>query len=86
MYPEINFYFLEKGPGIISSPYFVFDFARKMFLVLYSINWPNCVVWLRLEILDNMCISIVCFPGCDVRVYLTDQAIFLCDENVNTKI
>ena len=38
MYPEINFYFLEKGPGIISSPYFVFDFARKMFLVLYSIN------------------------------------------------
>ena len=42
-------------------------FKEKIFLY-YSINWPNFVVWfpLLLEILVNMCITIVCFPGCDV--------------------
>ena len=33
-----NFNFLEKGLGIVSPPHFVFDFSRKMFLKLYSIN------------------------------------------------
>ena len=46
----------------------MYDFSRKMFLVLHSINWPNFIVWLPLplEILDNMCITIVCYPGSDV--------------------
>ena len=36
--------------------------------MLYSINWPNVIVWLllSLEILGNMCIVIICCPGCDV--------------------
>ena len=40
----------------------------SQWLFLYSINWPNYIVWFSLltEILDNMCIVIVCFPGCDV--------------------
>ena len=31
-------------------------------------NWPKLIVWLSLlyEILDNMCIVIVCYPGYDV--------------------
>ena len=39
-----------------------------MFLMLYFINWSNFIVWLLLllEIFDNMCMAIVCFPGCDV--------------------
>ena len=36
-----NFYFLEKGLGIVSAPNFVYNFLRKMFLLLYSSNWPN---------------------------------------------
>ena len=53
---------LEKGLGIVSLPYFVYDFLRKMFLMLYSINWPNFIVWLPLlvAIMVNMCIAIVC--------------------------
>ena len=35
------FEFLEKVLGIVSPPHFVYDFFRKMFLTLYSINWPN---------------------------------------------
>ena len=51
-----------------SPPYFIFDFSRKVFLMLHSINWSNLIVWLPLlhEILDNMCIAILCFPDCDV--------------------
>ena len=56
----VNFNFSEKGRGLVS--HFVYNFSRNMFLMLYSINWPNfdfCLP-LLLEILANMCITIVC--------------------------
>ena len=58
----LNFDFLDKGLEIVSSADFVYDFSTKMFLMLYSINWPNFIAWLPLllEILGNMCIDIVC--------------------------
>ena len=64
----LNFDFLEKGLGIVSPPHFVYDVSRKIFLMLYSINSPDFIVWLSLplEILGNMCIGIVCFPGCNI--------------------
>ena len=39
-----------------------------MFLILYSINWPNFIPWLPLvlEILGSMCIAVAFYPGCDV--------------------
>ena len=57
----LNFEFLDKGLGIVSPAHFVYDFSTKMFLMLYSINLPNFIAWLPLllEILDNMCITIV---------------------------
>ena len=53
---NLNFIFSEKSLGLVSSPHSVCDFSRKMFLMLYSINWPNFIVWLPLllEILGNM--------------------------------
>ena len=64
----LNFEFLQKGLGVVSPTHFVYDLSRKVFLMLYPINWPNFIVWfpLLLEILSNMCIAIVCFPGCHV--------------------
>ena len=58
----LNFVFLDKGLGIVSPAHFVYDFSTKMFLMLYSINWPNFIAWLPLlfDILANMCIAIVC--------------------------
>ena len=45
-------------------------FLKKlsMSFMLYSITWPNFIVWLLLllKILDFMLIAIVSFPGCDV--------------------
>ena len=54
--------FLGKGLAIVSPLHFVYDFSRKMFLMLYSINWPNFIIWLLLllETLANMCIIIAC--------------------------
>ena len=36
--------------------------------MLYSINWPNFIVWLPvlLEILGNIFIVVICFPVYDV--------------------
>ena len=34
----LNFDLPEKGLGLVSPPYFVYDFSRKMFLMLYAIN------------------------------------------------
>ena len=63
-----NFDFLGKGLEIVSPPHFENSLSRKMVLMLYSINWPNLIVWfpLLLEILAKMCNAIVCWPGCDV--------------------
>ena len=58
----LNFDFLDKGLEIVFPARFVYDFSTKMFLMLYSINWPTFIAWLPLllEILGNMCIAIVC--------------------------
>ena len=53
-------------------------FWRKIFLMIYSINWRNFIVWLSLllEILDNVCIAILCFQGFDAINFEIDL-IFL---------
>ena len=58
----LNFAILDKGLENVSAAHFVFDFPIKMFVKLYSINWPNFIVQLPLllEILGNMCIAVVC--------------------------
>ena len=62
----LNFKFLEKALGIVSLLCFVYDFSRKNLFMLYSINQTNSVVLfhLLLDLLGNMCIATVCFPGC----------------------
>ena len=61
----LNFDFLENDVGVISWKY---DFSWNMFLMLDSVNWSNIIAWLPLllRILVNLCVVIVCFPGCDV--------------------
>ena len=40
----LSFDFLEKSVGIASPPHFVYDFLRKMFLMIYSNDCPNLIV------------------------------------------
>ena len=62
----LNLDLLDKGLGIVSPAHLVYDFSKKMFLLLYSVNWPNFIVWLPLllEISGYMCIAIVCSQDC----------------------
>ena len=87
----LNLDFLDKGLGIISLAHFVYDFSTKIFLMLYS-NRPNFIAWLSLllGILGNMCIGIVCYPGCDVMNFEINlifliEPFFLHDQKVMTK-
>ena len=45
----LNLDFLQMGLELASPPYFVYNFSRKVFCILYSTNWPNFVVWLPLR-------------------------------------
>ena len=79
----------KRGLGLISLPHFLHNFWRKIFLLLYFINWPSFTVWLPLlrEILVNMCIAIVCWPGCDVMRFAVNfiflvKLFFLYDQKV----
>ena len=64
----LNFDFLFKGLGLAFSPHFAYQLLRKIFSMLYSINWPNVIVWLSLlvVILDKICILVIDCPACDV--------------------
>ena len=82
-----NFDFLEKSMGIVIPPSTEYDSLRKMFNMLHSINWSDFIVWLPLllEMLGNMFVVIVCFPGCDVVIFeinlVSNQAVFTWPKN-----
>ena len=41
----LNLNFPEKGLGLVSPPHFVYNFSRKMFLILYSTNTKyHCLI------------------------------------------
>ena len=88
----LNFDFLDKGLGIVSPAHFVYDFSTKIFLMLYSINYPNFIAWFSLLVglLGNICIAIVCYPCCDVMDFEINlifllESFFLHDQWVMTK-
>ena len=62
-----------------------------MFLMLYSIDWPNFIAWLPLflETLGSMYIAIVCYPGCEVInfeiTFVSNQVVFLHDQKFKAK-
>ena len=42
---NLNFNFSEKGLALVFPSHFVYDFSRKMFLKLFSLNWPfHCLI------------------------------------------
>ena len=62
---------------------------RKIFILLYSINWPSFIVWLDLlrDILGNMFIAIVFQLACDVTNFAVNlifliKALFLHDQKL----
>ena len=88
----LSFDFLGKGLVIVFPAHFLYDFLTKRFFMLYSVNWTNFIACLSLllEILGNMCIAIVYYPGCDVmdfgiNLIFLIEPFFLNDQKVMTK-
>ena len=54
----------KRGLELVSLPHFLHDFWRKIFLMLYFINWPSFIAWflLLLEMWGNICIVSICCP------------------------
>ena len=45
--PHIKLFWKTKRDlELVSLPHCLHEFSRKIFLILYSINWPNFIVWL----------------------------------------
>ena len=65
----LNFNVPEKGLGLVSPSHFVYDFSRKMLFMLYSISWPNFIVWL--------CITVVYLLGCDVIKFEINLSVLI---------
>ena len=72
-----QFCFFRKGHAACFSSYILIIFLRKIFPMLYSINWPNSIFTLPLilEILGNMCIIIICFSVYDVINFETNLSV-----------
>ena len=69
-------FFKQRGLELVSLPHFRHVLWGKIFPTLYSINWPNCIIWLPLlfEMLGNMCTAIVCLPNQSyLSVFPNDQ-------------
>ena len=86
-----RFFFKKKGGlGLVSLSHFLHGFWRKIFLTLYAIKWLTLIAWLSLflEILGNICITITCFPVCDVKKFeITFSFLikpFSYDQNIRT--
>ena len=65
------FDYFKKNLGLVLPSDFVHDFLRKIFLMLYSLNWSNSIVWLPipLETSGTMCIVILCYQVNDFIIF-----------------
>ena len=80
---KFNFNFIEKNLGLVSSAHFVYDFSRKLFLMLFY-----CFTkFYRLNIITSWdigeyVIAIVCFSGFNVISFEINliflMKLFLC--------
>ena len=87
-----QFWFFRKGLGLAPPPHFVFNYSRKLFLMLYSINWANFSVrWpLHLEILGNISMVFVFAMTLSLwYLYLRWRYLYgicICDDVINFDI
>ena len=83
---------IKRGLELASLSHLLHNFWRKILLLLYSINWPNLIVWLPLlcKILGNMCVAIFCKTGYgvmnfEVNLIFLNKLFFLHDQKIVTK-
>ena len=89
----LNFDFLEKGLGIVSPPHVLYDFFQDKFFSSYILltdqfSWSDCLYFLKycaicvLQLFVNQVVTSKILK----LILLSNQAIFLHDRKVKTKI
>ena len=86
--------FRSVDPHVCTTSFsvtFVYDFSKKLLLMLYSINWPNVIVWLPwlLEILRNTWIVIIyslVYDVIDYELALISSKFYTCPKNQEKKL
>ena len=89
----INFDFLKKSLGLVSPPHLLHDSSKKIFLMLYSINWSNFIFWFSslLEIIWQ-CVCCNCFysvfDAINFEIYhsFLIKPVFYMSKKLRTKI
>ena len=68
-YKSCFYSYKSLGLKLVFLPHFLHGFWRKIFLLLYSINWSNFIASLPLlcQILDSICFAVVRLPGYDIN-------------------
>ena len=61
----LNFEFLEKVLGLVTPPYYIYDFSTKWF-PCYILLTDQISLSDSLEIVDNKCVVIISFSVDDV--------------------
>ena len=86
---ESFFFLIKRGPELVSLFHFLHDVWRKIFILLYSMNRPNFIVWLPLFLkILSICARLW---RCDAKNFETNfvflnNLFFLKDQKVKTKI
>ena len=57
----VKHFWKKRELELVSLPYFLYDFWKKIFTFIYFITWTNFIAWLPLlrEILCKICIVIL---------------------------
>ena len=87
---HIEFKKKQKRSGTSLSTSFFAWLLTKMFLLLYSITWPNFIVWLPLlqDILGNIfnvIVSQVVKPSFEINIIFLIKRFLLHDQKIKTK-
>ena len=84
----LNFDILDEGLRIVSPAHFVYDFSTKMFLMLYSINWPNFIAFTSWDIGQyvycNCLLTRLWRHKFQNQPDLSNQSVFIHDQKVKT--
>ena len=81
----VKLWIFEKRSGTSLSTTFLYEFSTKIFPILYSILWPNFIVWLALllQILGNVHIALVSLPVDDIINFEIDCMSLSCHIRVS---
>ena len=78
IFPHSDWIWRDTKQKRSSTTYWIWFFKKKVSHdIFFQLTKFNCVKLLLFEILSNMCIAIVCLPGCDGKNFEINLAFLI---------